>query len=195
MNKPATKMANDISLAKEILYIKKWMVNGLCIYPIVSKGLMSQIMQGCSKTSTPWQFVLDELAAEGVVYKYRKLVITIAGRQQYLTLYRLTASAMSFIAEHLPNQDPDIAMKIHLFGSSSIMPFNSELSTEVEVPELEPNLDIDPGDESQLADLRKRYVDDADHSEVGPPSDSDEDDFVSGDFYEEYEEDEDESDE
>lgn len=208
MNKPATvSAAASIASAKhhsqqpdkmteqeaEELYVKKWLINALCIYPIMSKALISQTMQGCkAKTdSAAWQTILEVLVAEGYVYKYRKQTTTVSGRQQYLTLYRLTAHASIFIVLHLPNQDPHTATRIHMANAPEASADPAALLKAIsEIPDLSPYIDasdeelnaLDPDVNDNIKDLQMRHVQQTSTDDTGVDTGYD-DDEVSPDFW------------
>lgn len=161
-----TRMTDDEA---EDLYVRKWLINAMCIYPIMSKALISQTMQGLrmKSDSAAWQTELEKLVTEGLVYKYRKQTTTITGRQQYLTLYRLTAQASIFIVQHLPNQDPHAASRIHMmFAPSAEADPEAHLKAMSEIPDLSPYIDasdeelnaLDPDGHDNIADLQKMYA-------------------------------------
>lgn len=163
MNKPVKAPTAEELMQQEVHYTKLWLMNAFCIYPIMSKALISQSMQGC-KTNIPWQDVLETLVREGNLFKYRKSTITVAGRSQSITLYRLTPHSMLFIEHNLPNQDPQVAMRVLAFADTTTRNPVTAVNTTDSI--LEPDSDSDPA-----------------FNPIPVASPIDDDDVVSSDFY------------
>lgn len=92
------------------LELERWIVNSFCTYPIMSRSLISQTLQGCHY-SEGWRQVLHVLVDKGIIRRFYKETVTLTGRNQNLELYKLGPFARTFIIEHLPHVDVDRVMK------------------------------------------------------------------------------------
>ena len=118
----STKREFDVELELE-----RWIVNSFCTYPIMSRSLISQTLQGCSYSDN-WRRVLHVLVDKGIIRRFYKETVTLTGRNQNLELYKLGPFARTFIIEHLSHVDVDKVLKD---------PYASVVGEEDSIPEIE----------------------------------------------------------
>ena len=128
------------------LELERWLVNAFCTYPIMSRSLISQTLQGCH-FSENWRQQLHILVDKGIINRFYKEVTTLKGRNQNLELYRLGPYARTFILEHLPHVDADKVMKD---------PYATVVGVEDNIPETEDDNDIVEAERQAVHDAQKR---------------------------------------